>query len=241
MHFCCIIFALKTFHSHASVTCSKETISIKTERDIEMQLNIKTEPHRPSTREVADSSHGWQKEKEGLLYQIENLKSEYHRIVTALKESQSELTSMSHEKAKLEQKITVKSALFLKEKEELQVSLAQQQTKFDEHKEIAAQTIENMAKEKNILLAKIKQLQTGIAHQQSIENSGKQSPSDVHSDDDMNEYEVDAIIGHKGGKNCRQYRVRWKDFGPAADTWEKASNLTCPAILNEYKKTKNIK
>lgn len=191
--------------------------------------------------------HNWQKEKEGLIYQIDNLKSEHQRGVTALKQLQSELSSMSLEKAKLEEEITAKTAFFSKEKEELQTLLTQQQIKFDEIKEIDAKTIEDMAKENKMLLAKIKQLQSGIAHQQSFEigkqsiiNDGKSASND-HSIDEIEMYEVDAIINHKGGKNSRQFLVRWKNFGADDDTWENESNLSCPAILNKYKKKKNIK
>lgn len=186
-------------------------------------------------------NQNWQKEKEGLVYQIDNLKSEHQRAVTALKQLQSELSSMSLEKAKLEEEIAAKSALFLKAKEEQQTLLAQQQIQFAEKKEIDAKAIENMTKENKMLAAKIKQLQSGIAHQQSFENNDEKSSSNDQSVYDIEMYEVDAIINHKGGKQSRQFRVRWKDFGPDEDTWENESNLNCPAILNKYKKTKNIK
>lgn len=204
-------------------------------------MNIKAEPQQPSACEVTESSHdNWQKEKEGLIYQIDNLKSEHQRVVSALKQLKSEFSSMSLEKAKLEEEITAKNNFFFKEKEELQMLLTQQQTKFDEMKEIDTKTIENMMKENKMLVAKIKQLQSGIAHQQSFENNDKKSTSNVRSiDDDL--YEVDAIIDHKGVKNHRQYLVRWKNFGPNDDSWERESNLNCPAILKKYKKTKNLK
>lgn len=49
----------------------------------------------------------------------------------------------------------------------------------------------------------------------------------------FDEYEVEAIIGHK--KN--NYLVKWKGFDKSESTWECEQNLSCPKILDKYKKT----
>lgn len=54
------------------------------------------------------------------------------------------------------------------------------------------------------------------------------------------EYEVEALLAHKKkyGRMC--YLIRWKNFGPNHDTWERETNLNCSSMLNRYKKENNI-
>lgn len=54
------------------------------------------------------------------------------------------------------------------------------------------------------------------------------------------EYEVEAILNHKGRKGQRQYLIRWKNYSPNHDSWEKESNLNCDAILKEYLHAKGL-
>ncbi|KAK9505926.1 hypothetical protein O3M35_009884 [Rhynocoris fuscipes] len=57
------------------------------------------------------------------------------------------------------------------------------------------------------------------------------------------EYEVDFIVEDRKVKGKTQYRVRWKGFSSAEDTWEDEDNLDCDELVNEYlnnkEKTKN--
>lgn len=125
----------------------------------------------------------------------------------------------------------------MKQKEELQTLVTQLQFEFDQLKEQNANTFGNLTKENNMLKAQIKQLQSGISHRQSFGNIEEKSTNDVDGADD-NVYEVEKIIEHR---NCREYLVRWKNFDSDDNSWEKESNLHCPAILKKYKKIKNIK
>lgn len=50
------------------------------------------------------------------------------------------------------------------------------------------------------------------------------------------EFEVEKLVKHRGPQGNRQFQVRWKNFQPNDDTWEDESNLSCPKILNKYKK-----
>lgn len=209
------------------MVCSVVPIKIKTERDVELHLGIKTELHQPSTS-TDSSSNNWKKEKDGLIYQIENLKAELQRVVA----------SMSLEKEKLNEEISAKD-MILKQKEELQLLLTQLQIKFDNMEEQHANSIGNLTRENRTLTAQIKQLQCGISQQQSLEYDKEKSKNDAHAIDDDNVYDVEEIIDHKGGKNSRQYRVRWKGYGIDDDTWETESKLEC--VLCKYKKMKNIK
>ena len=52
-----------------------------------------------------------------------------------------------------------------------------------------------------------------------------------------NEYEVEAILAHRGNGNRRRYLVRWKGYSSADDTWESERNLkNASEVLSAYKK-----
>ncbi|KAG5673044.1 hypothetical protein PVAND_003121 [Polypedilum vanderplanki] len=51
-----------------------------------------------------------------------------------------------------------------------------------------------------------------------------------------NEYEVAAIIDKKTFKGKTKYRIRWKGFDEADDTWEPEETLNCPDLIKAFKK-----
>jgi Chromo (CHRromatin Organisation MOdifier) domain len=57
------------------------------------------------------------------------------------------------------------------------------------------------------------------------------------------EWEVEQILGiHKFGHNkTTQYRVRWKGYLAADNTWEPEENIHTPELIEQYHKTANIK
>ena len=57
-----------------------------------------------------------------------------------------------------------------------------------------------------------------------------------HSSKDFKEelYVVDYILGHKGHGDDRTYLVRWKGYGPEADTWEPVANFHTDECIKDY-------
>uniref|UniRef100_A0A034VKJ4 Chromobox protein-like protein 3 n=1 Tax=Bactrocera dorsalis TaxID=27457 RepID=A0A034VKJ4_BACDO len=65
----------------------------------------------------------------------------------------------------------------------------------------------------------------------------KGRPTKSESSVDPNkEWEVDKIIDYAEEKNQRIFRIRWKGFGPKADTWEPEANLSCDEIIDKFMK-----
>lgn len=87
------------------------------------------------------------------------------------------------------------------------------------------ETIDTLRREKNVLSAQIKQLLLAT-------NAENTTQSENSSEED---YEVDFIRDHKIYKNgIRRFLIRWKNFPPKFDSWEKENNLNCPDILRQY-------
>ena len=55
------------------------------------------------------------------------------------------------------------------------------------------------------------------------------------------EYEVEAILSHKGPKACQLYLTTWKGYSSPKNTWEPESNLRHSAfLLKEYKRRHHL-
>lgn len=55
------------------------------------------------------------------------------------------------------------------------------------------------------------------------------------------EYEVEAIVGHRRKGKAIQYLVRWAGYGPQFDTWEPHRGLrNASIVLNKYRKLHNL-
>ena len=53
---------------------------------------------------------------------------------------------------------------------------------------------------------------------------------------DEEEYEVEAILGHRGRPGCHTFLIRWKGYSTAEDTWEPEQNLgNAQSLITEYK------
>lgn len=56
------------------------------------------------------------------------------------------------------------------------------------------------------------------------------------ADEAEDDYEVEDIINHRKERGKNVFLIRWKGFEASSDTWEPESTLSCPAIVNKYKK-----
>lgn len=88
--------------------------------------------------------------------------------------------------------------------------------------------ISKLKKQNSILVARLKQAESGISQKEEINKHDDQEKPEVGV------YEVERLLDHKMQKNKRLFLVRWKGFDKEHDTWEPESNLNCPAVLHSY-------
>lgn len=210
-------------------------IKIKTEADIERSLGIKVE--RKSTGAVTPKKGSpkneiamLKAEKVNFINEIVSLKSENQQVSFQLNEQEKAMAAIKIENSKnvckLNQEIA-KISLDLKISDSQKTKL---KTKYEEEKANNKKLIDKLTAEKKQLTARVKQLQNCSLYNKT--HGDKQTQSDDE------EYEVDKLIAdHKVGK-IHYYLVGWKGYGRDDDTWEKEKNLSCPQILEEYKKKK---
>jgi hypothetical protein len=55
------------------------------------------------------------------------------------------------------------------------------------------------------------------------------------------EFEVEQIVGSRriGKKKSLQYKIRWKGYSPAHDSWEPATQIHAPELIKEFQKTRS--
>lgn len=204
----------------------KKAIKIKTERDLERRLGVKREPDAsniPAQAESSSASVSWQTEKKSLVEKILALKAENQKSLLDLKKAQSECAAISKENQKFKRQLSEDNAKYLVQTNELKSQLANLKT-------INDKTMNDMKQEKKLLLARIKQYQTGMEKKTLVDKENKKKSYDATN----HEYEVESILKHKDTKNGRKYLIRWKGYDSDDDTWESEANLNCPQILSRY-------
>ena len=59
--------------------------------------------------------------------------------------------------------------------------------------------------------------------------------------DSKEEYEVKAVLEHRGKPNRHTFLIRWKGYSTAEDTWEPERNLSnAQPLITEYKITQPL-
>lgn len=213
-------------------------VQVKTERDIEQTLGIKTEPMYPeenvsSAKMSAPSTSNeitWPDEKKKLVVKMVELKKENQRITLNLRTKIDEFESLTKEKQNVEQKVAALTA----DISTLKSELTQMKSDFTAQNILHRQTIANLTSENKTLQAQVHQLQAGIDLNTTFNSSISKIESESSKSNDI--FEVESLVAHKKKRDGLYYLVRWKNFTPEYDTWERESNLMCSEILKTYKR-----
>lgn len=234
---------MQKFGSHAVVRPFRNTVPIKTERSIERQLCVKNELNSPNQNLSAShaqkpanvlKANNWPEEKQELIDKILSLKIENNQHVLALKKMQADYATLLHDKQALEQKIGDNEVQCFIKIKDLQGELSVMKEEFAVKKASDGKTIVDLTREKQMLSARLKQIQTGIEQRNLVENKKE------HCDEDDDVFEVESIIGHKQTKTGRKYLIRWKGYDSNEDSWQAESDLKCPIILSRYKNSHKL-
>lgn len=208
-------------------------IAIKTERDVEIRLQIKKEPNASNklmATKTESIQNGWEREKHKLIEQIVALKTENQQNHLALKKKESECAKILLENKRLEKTLSENDTQFSLQMDQLRSQLIDAKQDIVSTKVSSDKIISDLKRENKFLLARNKQFQTGMEQRKSANattDPNIESPSE-------NNYEVEEILDHKNTRAGRKFLIRWKGYDSDDDTWEKESNLKCPEILNKY-------
>lgn len=200
---------------------------------------MKKEP-RSSPQKIQNqlnNSSNWQKEKKNLVEKIVALKADSDKNLLALKKSEADYSALLVEKQKIEQTMAENDAKLSAQKKEIESELSKATCELIEFKTTNEKIVSSLKRERQLLLARIKQYKTGMGLRKSLDDPNKQVEEATEDED----YEVDAILKHKETRNGRQYLIRWKGYDSSEDTWEKEINLKCPEILNTYIRSIDMK
>ncbi|KAE8741960.1 hypothetical protein FOCC_FOCC012521 [Frankliniella occidentalis] len=66
------------------------------------------------------------------------------------------------------------------------------------------------------------------------ENGSPNVPKNEDSDDEAETFEVEMILGSRVRHGKQQFKIRWKGYGPADDTWEDEENVDSPELIAAY-------
>lgn len=217
-------------------------IQVKKECDIEKSLGIKTEKESSAVKgslseEKAASSTDtapWVQEKKKLIEKIVALQTENQRITFDLQNKISQHEAIVQDRINQGQQLSEKVHELAEKLKTTHSEAAAIKSNFADQSKRDKETIAQLTYKNKALQARFNQLQFSIGKKNaSVTDSGQnQKSGDI--------YEVEDLIKHKKNKNGMQYLVRWKNFTPKDDTWEREDNLMCPGILEAYKRKKNL-
>lgn len=196
---------MKKFAQNGFVKPQNNTIQIKRERmsTIKTERDIDDEPF-----DSTDVYCGHKSPTEDSKTKIKTLTVEKQKLIEDMMVTKAENQDMYFQLQNKQQMVS-----FLEnEKNELQKTLTHQQ-----------QLIAELTREKFALQAKIKQLMSSTSANPSFIRA------DTNTHEETNdEFEVESILDHKGKKKgLRRFLIRWKNYSPSHDSWEKECNLNC--------------
>lgn len=208
---------------------------VKTERDVERALSIKTEKKPTITNHRSPKVANSNQENNKLFSKIVELQKENQRYVLDLKKKDAAHAVLEREKKKTEAELSEKFVSLTAELNSLRSELRGIKTQWSKQKSDDSKTITELNKKFRLLDARNKQLQTGSYQQYTTHENQNKSDGSLE-----NVFEVEKLIGHKRMKDGLHFLVRWKNFSAKDDTWERESNLMCPETLKDYKRKMNL-
>lgn len=162
----------------------------------------------------------WADEKKNLVSKIISLKAENQHLSFQL-----------DKKIKKINKLNETIELGSRKLHDIEAEMANVKKNLLDKQETDKNAIADLLSQKNILEARIKQLQSSEIVNESFHSTEHSSGKEI--------YEVEKVLADKIVRGKRQYKVRWKGYSCKHDTWEKEENLFCPSILEEYRKSKS--
>lgn len=214
-------------------------IKIKSEEEIQRNSGIKVEldsgsgcKHKAKSITLSDKTQIelLTNEKTNLIAEILSLKSENQQICFGLNEMKFEQVKTKNENEQKVLKLNEQVNALLSKLKIAEAEAIKLKNCSLEKRAIDKKIIADLISEKNILTARVKQLQSGVL----LNKSNAMDKNDL----EPNVFEVDKVIADKLVDRTRYYLIRWKGYSSEDDTWEKPENLFCPSILDEYKKSK---
>lgn len=218
---------VQKFAKNGSVKPVNNTIKIKRERPpiIKTESELENTPFESSFVHCGTVKQIDSKEVQHDAEQASNLTAELEKVKNEKEKLIEELLATKSENQKIY--FNYQSA---------QKMIATLQCERDELKEQVLEQnklISQVTREKNACQTKIKQLMTNL-HVEPVH--------ETIVPDSTEEYEVEEILNHREKKGKRDFLIRWKNFSPSHDSWEKEGNLqNCAKILRRYFKEKGLK
>ncbi|PAA66028.1 hypothetical protein BOX15_Mlig017863g3 [Macrostomum lignano] len=68
------------------------------------------------------------------------------------------------------------------------------------------------------------------------EAAGEQPSMNSEGSDSGQEFMVEKILAMRRRHGKRQFKIRWKGYGPEEDTWEPEENCDCTELIEEFLK-----
>lgn len=224
------------YKANAIVKPSK--VIIKTERNVEEQLEIKQEPRHSQSVNLITSSNSsecvntWVHEKQTLIDKISSLKSENQQILFELKKSQDALTTSNTVRKELETKAKQSDEKHMTELSHLRSEISSSNAASEAMKIEYEKRVSDLTRDRDLSQARYKQLKNSITQQKTADEESSQNNFNGEL------YEVECLLDDKMIRKTRQYLVRWKGYDTSHDSWVKESDLKCPSILKKYKGSK---
>lgn len=154
---------------------------------------------------------------------------EYRKRNTVVQEEKEKISSQLEEALKKIEQLTCEKASLSEQAKQMMIEK-------ESYFEAKTSSIQN---KESVLQARLKQMELGIERKKQF-----QSQNELKCVEEAEEsgYDIDKILDHQKKGSAYSFLVRWKGYGPDADTWEPKSNLQCKncKIINAYLKKNKI-